>query len=64
MRFAADGSLTIHVQPQSPGAEHESNWLPAPAGNAGEFSLSIRAYWPESAVLDGRWTPPAVVRCA
>ncbi|MDM0070444.1 DUF1254 domain-containing protein [Variovorax sp. J31P207] len=64
MRFAADGSLTIHVQPQSPGAEHESNWLPAPAGDASEFSLSIRAYWPESAVLDGRWTPPAVVRCA
>jgi len=64
MRFAPDGSLTIHVQPHSPGAEHESNWLPAPAGDASEFSLSIRAYWPETAVIEGRWTPPAVVRCA
>ena len=45
-------------------AAHESNWLPAPAGDASEFSLSIRAYWPETAVIEGRWTPPAVVRCA
>jgi hypothetical protein len=64
LRFAPDGSLTIHVQPQSPGADRESNWLPAPPGDASGFSLSIRAYWPEPAVIDGRWTPPAVVRCA
>lgn len=62
LRFAADGSLTIHVQSTSPGAENESNWLPAPAGNASEFSLYIRAYWPEPAAMEGRWTPPAVVR--
>jgi hypothetical protein len=28
----ADGGLTIHIQHQSPGAGHESNWLPAPNG--------------------------------
>ena len=62
LRFAEDGSLTIYVQPHSPGVENESNWLPAPSGGASEFSLYIRAYWPEPAAVDGRWTPPAVVR--
>ncbi|MGO4390059.1 DUF1254 domain-containing protein [Variovorax sp. M-6] len=62
LRFAEDGSLTIHVQPQSPGAENEGNWLPAPSDGASAFSLYIRAYWPEPAAMDGRWTPPAVVR--
>ena len=60
LQFAADGSLTIHVQAQSPGAGNESNWLPAPGGDASEFSLCIRAYWPEPAVTEGRWTPPPV----
>ncbi|WP_236822638.1 DUF1214 domain-containing protein [Andreprevotia sp. IGB-42] len=56
----ADGSLTIYVQPDSPGADKESNWLPAPQGD--DFSLYIRAYWPEAAAGDGRWTPPAVLK--
>ncbi|HEY2503489.1 MAG TPA: hypothetical protein VGI68_19280 [Mycobacterium sp.] len=34
-----------------------SNWLPAPDG---DFSLYLRAYWPEAEILEGRWTPPAV----
>lgn len=55
-----DGSLTIHVQHQSPGAEQETNWLPAPTG---EFCLFLRAYWPDDAILSGaglprRWPPP------
>jgi hypothetical protein len=33
------------------------SWLPAPNG---PFSLYIRAYWPESAILDGTWMPPTV----
>jgi len=37
--------------------EKESNWLPAPAGN---FSIWIRAYWPDNAILDGTWRPPVV----
>jgi hypothetical protein len=55
-----DGGLTIHVQTDSPGADKESNWLPAPKG--ADFSLFVRAYWPEPAITEGRWTPPAVRR--
>ncbi len=52
-----DGSLTIYVGVNSPGAEHESNWLPAPVA---PFSLYIRAYWPDESVLDGTWQPPEI----
>jgi hypothetical protein len=55
-----DGSLTLYVQSQSPGKDKESNWLPSPEG--ADFSLYIRAYWPQADALDGRWTPPAVVK--
>jgi hypothetical protein len=56
----ADGSLTIYVQADSPGADKEANWLPAPAG--ADFSLYVRAYWPQAAITSGKWTPPAVVK--
>jgi hypothetical protein len=52
-----DGSLTIYVGNKSPGKDKESNWLPAPTG---EFSLLLRAYWPDQAILDGNWKPPAI----
>jgi hypothetical protein len=52
-----DGSLTIYVQPDSPGADKESNWLPAPAE---EYSLFIRAYWPQEPIVEGKWMPPSV----
>jgi len=54
-----DESLTLYAGHQSPGAAHEANWLPAPAGN---FSLYIRAYWGEQPILDGSWHPPKVVK--
>ena len=57
LKYNADGSLTLYAGEKSPGADKESNWLPAPAGT---FSLYIRAYWPELAVLDGTWTPPNI----
>jgi len=54
-----DGSLTIFIQADTPtDPTQRANWLPVPAGE--EFSLYIRAYWPESAVMDGSWTPPPV----
>ncbi|MBV7413879.1 DUF1254 domain-containing protein [Aeromonas sp. sif2433] len=56
----ADGSLTIYVQSTSPGKGKESNWLPAPKG--ADFSLYIRAYWPQAEALDDQWTPPPVVK--
>ena len=30
LKFAADGSLTLYVQHESPGKNKEPNWLPAP----------------------------------
>jgi hypothetical protein len=53
----ADGSLTLYAGKRSPGSAREANWLPAPDGN---FSLYIRAYWGEQAILDGSWQPPTV----
>lgn len=55
-----DGSLTLYVQADSPGSDKEANWLPVPKG--GDFSLYIRAYWPEKNVQLGPWTPPAVLK--
>jgi hypothetical protein len=60
LKTNADGSLTIYVRAGSPGADKESNWLPAPKG--ADFSLYLRAYWPEEAITQGRWTPPAVTK--
>jgi len=52
-----DGSLTIYMQKDSPGADKESNWLPAPDG---PIYVVMRIYWPKKAALDGSWKPPAV----
>jgi hypothetical protein len=54
-----DGSLTLYAGQKSPGASMEANWLPAPAD---KFSLYIRAYWGEQAILDGSWQPPKIIR--
>ena len=55
-----DGSVDLHIQKDSPGADKESNWLPAPAG---KFILMLRMYWPDEtapSILDGTWTIPPV----
>ena len=57
----ADGSLTLYAGAKSPGADKETNWLPAPDGN---FSLYIRAYWGKEGILDGSWTPPVIKKVA
>jgi hypothetical protein len=51
----ADGGLTLYVQHDSPGADKESNWLPAPAG---PFLVAMRLYWPKPEALNGKWTAP------
>ena len=59
----ADGSLTIHIQNKSPGADKESNWLPAPDG---PIYLVMRLYWPKDtppSILPagkGTWQPPGI----
>jgi hypothetical protein len=57
LNYNADGSLTLYAGAKSPGTDKESNWLPAPNGT---FSLYIRCYWPEQAVLDATWRPPKI----
>jgi hypothetical protein len=54
-----DGSLTIHIQKDSPGADAESNWLPAPDG---PIYLVMRLYRPKAEALEGKWSPPPLVR--
>jgi hypothetical protein len=60
LKIGPDGSLTIHVQSAAPPEAQQTNWLPAPKDAA--FSLYIRAYWPKTPVIDGSWTPPAVLK--
>jgi hypothetical protein len=60
--YEPDGSLVIVIQHDSPGADKEANWLPAPAGT---FHLMLRLYLPDPAppsIIDGSWTIPAVER--
>jgi len=59
LKFNPDGSLDIYFQSQNPGPEKESNWLPS---GDGAFNLTIRLYWPEEAILNGTWHPPALER--
>jgi hypothetical protein len=55
----ADGSLDLHFQNESPGAQKEANWLPAPKGR---FNLTMRLYAPGGDALVGKWNPPGVAR--
>jgi hypothetical protein len=57
LKYGQDGSLTIYAGNKSPGADKESNWMPAPKG---EFSLYIRAYWGKKGITEGTWVPPVV----
>ena len=61
-KFNADGSLTLYFQNESPGADKEANWLPAPKG---DFLPMLRMYWPKDtspSILNGSWKVPQVVR--
>lgn len=60
LTYNADGSLTLLIQPDPPANRKlEHNWLPSP--KTGQFVLSMRLYWPEQALLDGKWIPPALI---
>ena len=65
MKKSEDGSLTLYIQKDSPGADNESNWLPAPNG---PIYLVMRLYWPKTeppSILppgEGTWKPPGIVK--
>lgn len=63
MKKNDDGSLTLHIQKDSPGPDKEANWLPAPNG---PIYMVMRLYWPKTeapSILppgEGSWSPPAI----
>jgi hypothetical protein len=59
LKLEADGGLTIYIQNESPGADKEANWLPAPKG---PFMLAMRYYLPKPELLSGEWKSPDVER--
>jgi hypothetical protein len=59
LKTDADGSITLHIQHDDPGAAKQSNWLPAPAGS---FNLTMRLYGAETPILDGSYRLPPVRR--
>jgi hypothetical protein len=64
MKKNDDGSVTLYIQKDSPGADKEPNWLPAPDG---PIYLVMRLYWPKTeapSILppgEGTWKPPGVM---
>ena len=59
LKLDQGGGLTLYIQADSPGADKQANWLPAPKG---PFMLTIRYYWPKPQLLDDTWKSPAVQR--
>lgn len=57
MEHDANGDLTIYIQHETPGADRESNWLPAPDC---PFYLCLRLYNARTEALNFDWVPPAV----
>ncbi|MDZ4836364.1 MAG: DUF1254 domain-containing protein [Candidatus Melainabacteria bacterium] len=55
----ADGSLDLYLQNSNPGADKESNWLPAPKT---ELGVTLRLYAPQLSVHSGQWSPPPIKR--
>ena len=61
-RFEPDGSLVLYIQNETPGADKEANWLPAPKD---KFCLMMRLDWPDEnnpSIIDGSWAIPAVTK--
>lgn len=62
LKVNSDGSTTLYFQNESPGADKQSNWLPAPKGN---FVLMLRLYYPSEtspSIINGTWKPPPVIK--
>ncbi|MUV15144.1 DUF1254 domain-containing protein [Noviluteimonas gilva] len=60
LKFAADGSLTLHLSHAPPtDADAQANWLPAPDA---QFALIVRTYVPKAELIDKHYTLPDVQR--
>jgi len=59
LAVADDGSTTLYIQAESPGKEHEGNWLPAPKE---PFYMLFRMYLPDIEILNGQYHLPGVKR--
>jgi hypothetical protein len=60
LKANADGSTDLYIQNETPGADKESNWLPAPTD---KFILMLRLYRPKEknpSIINGTWKIPAV----
>lgn len=55
MKYNGDGSLTLYLQANSPGADKEGNWLPSPDG---PFWMVLRCYGPDQSLIEGTWPEP------
>lgn len=53
-----DGSLTLYIQHDSPGANKQANWLPTPKDG---FFMVMRLYQPQAAVYSGDYIVPPVM---
>jgi hypothetical protein len=60
--WGADGSLDLLISRADPGQARRSNWLPAPKDKP--FMLSMRAYLPQPALLNGAYHFPPIRRSA
>lgn len=58
LKQEADGSVIIYIQPDSPGKDKESNWLPAPKG---PMFIVLAEYPPGEAVVKSLSDPNAYV---
>ncbi|MGW8315009.1 MAG: DUF1254 domain-containing protein [Bacteroidales bacterium] len=57
--YEGDSSLTLYISKDSPGADLENNWLPAPDG---PFYVVMRLYGPQESALDGTWKSPPLLK--
>ncbi|MAC38753.1 MAG: hypothetical protein CMH93_04375 [Oceanicaulis sp.] len=55
----ANGDVVITFARERPDDVPVENWLPVPDG---PFEVTLRMYWPNDAILDGRWSAPAISR--
>lgn len=58
LKKEADGSTIVYFQHESPGADKEGNWLPAPAA---PFYTVLRIYGPGEDVINGTYSLPQMV---